>query len=61
MIIYLITNIINNKRYIGQTVNPKKRWNRHKWDSINGSDCKIHVRNFLIITATFPYMLCHIQ
>lgn len=28
--IYKITNIINQKCYIGQTINPKKRWNKHK-------------------------------
>lgn len=27
--IYKITNLINNKVYIGKTVNPKKRWNDH--------------------------------
>lgn len=28
--IYKITNMINNKCYIGQSTNIKKRWNRHK-------------------------------
>ena len=27
--IYFIHNIINNKVYIGKTINPKKRWNKH--------------------------------
>lgn len=27
--IYLITNLINNKKYIGQTFNPSKRWKEH--------------------------------
>ena len=30
MYIYKITNILNNKFYIGQTVNPRSRWNAHK-------------------------------
>ena len=30
MIIYKIINLINNKIYIGQTKNIKKRWNEHK-------------------------------
>ena len=28
--IYKITNLINNKIYIGQTNNPKRRWQEHK-------------------------------
>lgn len=28
--IYMIQNLINGKVYIGQTINPQKRWNRHK-------------------------------
>jgi len=27
--IYKITNLVNNKVYIGQTINIKKRWNQH--------------------------------
>lgn len=30
MYLYLITNLINNKKYIGVTNNPKKRWENHK-------------------------------
>ena len=30
MYLYLITNMINNKKYIGITNNPKKRWENHK-------------------------------
>lgn len=29
--IYILTNTINHKVYIGQTNNPKKRWARHKF------------------------------
>lgn len=35
-IIYKITNIINNKVYIGQTNNWKKRWSTHVNDKQNG-------------------------
>lgn len=35
MFVYKITNLINNKSYIGQTiVNPESRWTRHKNDAI---------------------------
>lgn len=27
--IYKITNLVNNKVYIGQSVNIRKRWNQH--------------------------------
>lgn len=30
MYLYLITNLINQKKYIGITNNPKKRWENHK-------------------------------
>lgn len=31
--LYKITNIIDQKVYIGQSVNPKNRWGRHKCDA----------------------------
>jgi group I intron endonuclease len=33
--IYLIKNVVNGKVYIGQTINPKKRWTDHISDSQN--------------------------
>lgn len=36
MIIYKITNIKNNKVYIGQTINSlEDRWRRHQTDALN--------------------------
>jgi group I intron endonuclease len=36
MIIYLVTNIVNGKQYIGATAQPaRKRWIRHVWGSRN--------------------------
>ena len=38
--IYRITNLINNKIYIGQTANkyPSKRWGCHKHEATSGND-----------------------
>jgi group I intron endonuclease len=33
--IYCATNLINNKLYIGQTVNPSNRWSHHKYSIKN--------------------------
>ena len=30
--IYLIINKVNNKLYVGSTINPVKRWSTHKWN-----------------------------
>jgi group I intron endonuclease len=32
-VIYKITNLTNGKIYVGQSKNPKQRWNRHKYNS----------------------------
>ena len=32
--IYTITNKINNKIYVGQTINPEKRWKKHLTDDV---------------------------
>lgn len=40
--IYKITNLINNKIYIGQTINPiSQRWSAHKSHAKNGSTHKL--------------------
>src|SRR5260221_4913144 len=28
--IYVITNVINSKRYVGKSIDPKRRWNGHR-------------------------------
>lgn len=33
--LYLITNLINGKRYVGQTIQPEKRWYDHRRSSAN--------------------------
>lgn len=58
MFIYLITNTLNNKKYIGQTTkNPNERWeqhkNQHRWSYCPLIDSKIGeygVENFIFET-----------
>ena len=40
--IYLITNKINNKKYVGWSHSPKDRWIKHLWESVNGSEYYLH-------------------
>lgn len=47
--IYKIENLINHKIYIGQTVNPKKRWWQHRHNA------KIHYDNLPIHLAISKY------
>jgi group I intron endonuclease len=50
MIIYKITNNINNKVYIGQTIESiKKRWQRHTWR------CTIERNKMAITNAIIKY------
>lgn len=37
-VIYCYTNLINNKKYIGQTINPKQRYRQHKSSAFNEND-----------------------
>ncbi len=36
---YKITNLINNKTYIGQSVNPEERWRKHKFYAESKRKC----------------------
>lgn len=41
--IYLITNLINEKFYIGSSIDDaKKRWREHRWYAKNGSTTHLH-------------------
>lgn len=38
MFVYLLTNTVNGKRYVGKACLPAKRWTQHKVDAKRGSD-----------------------
>ena len=39
--IYVIENIVNHKKYVGQTIDPEKRWRKHKTDDIKNPNLVI--------------------
>jgi group I intron endonuclease len=41
--IYIITNTVTGKSYIGQTVDPKKRWSQHRTYAKNNPTQGIHI------------------
>lgn len=43
--IYSITNLINNKKYIGSTINFSNRWSRHKHNLNRNNHCNEHLKN----------------
>lgn len=41
--LYIVTNTVNDKVYVGQTAQSfKRRWSRHRWDAKRGSPCRFH-------------------
>lgn len=43
--IYCITNKIDNKKYVGQSVDIKRRWHQHKIELNNNTHCNTHLQN----------------
>ena len=43
--IYKITNIVNGKFYIGQTVNLSRRWSKHKYHLKRKTHHSVHLQN----------------
>lgn len=43
--VYCIENIINNKKYIGQSININSRWQLHKWELRNNRHSNSHLQN----------------
>lgn len=39
--IYVIENQVNNKKYVGQTIDPVERWRKHKTDDIHNNNLVI--------------------
>lgn len=60
--IYKITNIVNKKLYIGQTVDPKTRWSRHKSDARLNKKYNYHlydaIRKYGVENFIFEIVAC---
>lgn len=55
-IIYLITNTVNGKQYVGQTiVGLERRWKRHCWNAQHDSPCYIHRAIYKYGIEAFTY------
>ena len=52
--IYLITNKLNNKVYVGQSINIEKRWGEHKRNAFNSNT---HTYNYPLYQAMRKYGL----
>ena len=39
--IYVIENQINHKKYVGQTIDPHKRWRKHRVDDVHNPNLVI--------------------
>lgn len=46
-IVYEISNNVDDRVYIGSTLNQRKRWNEHKRDLFNNKHVNIHLQNFV--------------
>lgn len=57
--LYIVTNSINGKVYIGQTVNHKRRWKDHKWLALNKQEQYLHhaMRKYGIDKFTFEVIV----
>ena len=43
--IYCIENIVNHKKYVGQSINIQSRWSHHKNNLKNNSHCNTYLQN----------------
>lgn len=58
--IYRVTNNINNKIYIGQTVSPKSRWQWHLWSAKAKRAQAIHhaLKKYGMVNFSFEIIVC---
>lgn len=61
--VYMITNKVNGKRYIGKTVNPKVRWYMHQRDARQGKGHVIHraLRKYGVMNFEFQVISSHLS
>ena len=56
--LYKITNNVNNKIYIGVTIDPERRWSQHKSMNTNCSVLKSAVKKYGVDNFTFTLLVC---
>ncbi len=56
--LYKITNTLNNKMYIGVTIDPERRWSQHRRMNTNCSVLKSAINKYGADNFTFDLLVC---